>query len=143
MFDWTARLLDENRRVRNHEQGTKSSVHSLPRRDALFHAPELSRLRNACWGCAELSSIARLHSIAGGSCSQILFRGPNWDACDGAIARADSLMVVIPNESEGPRTGHCGSHKNTVGDLGSDWEVLRFARDDFLVARWTLKKVYR
>jgi predicted alpha/beta-hydrolase family hydrolase len=26
-----------------------------------------------------------------------------------------------------------------VGDLGSDWEVLRFAQDDILVERWTLK----
>src|SRR5436309_2122957 len=112
MFDWTARLLDENRRLRNHEQGAKSSVHPLPRRDALLHAPELSRLRNACWGGAELSSIARLHSIAGGSCSQILFRDSNWYACDGAIARG---LIVAERQTLNVECGTLKSFELGVG----------------------------
>src|SRR6266496_2762231 len=85
MFYWTARLLDEDRRICDYEQGAKPSFHHLSCGDALFHAPELSRLRNARRARAELSSLTRLHSIAGGSGAQILLGDPNWNAGDGAI----------------------------------------------------------
>ena len=72
-------------RLRNYEQRTKPSFHHLPCGDALFHAPELSRLRNARRDRAELSSVTRMHSITRGSCPQVLLRDPNRNACDGAI----------------------------------------------------------
>src|SRR6266540_3303461 len=85
MFYRTRGLLHTHRRLRNYQQGAKSSFHHLSCGDALFHAPELSRLRNARRARAELSSLTRLHSIAGGSGAQILLGDPNWNAGDGAI----------------------------------------------------------
>ena len=72
-------------RFRNYQQGAKPSFHHLSCGDALLHAPELSRLRNARRDRAELSSVTRMHSVARGSCPQILLRDPNRHACDGAI----------------------------------------------------------
>src|ERR1044072_1256307 len=85
MFDWPPGLLHTQRGFRDYQQGAKPSFQHLSCGDALFHAPELSRLRNACRARAELSSIARMHSVARGSCPQILLRDPNRHACDGAI----------------------------------------------------------
>src|SRR6266511_6158377 len=85
MFYWTARLLDEDRRICDYQQGAKPSFQHLSCGDALLHAPELSRLRNARRTRAELSSVTRMHSVARGSRPQILLRDPNRHACDGAI----------------------------------------------------------
>ena len=93
MFDWTARLLDEDRRICDYEQGTEPSFDHLLCGDALFHAVELSRLRNARRNGPELSGFTRLHSIARGSGAQILLRDPNWNVGDGTIRCAVVAVV--------------------------------------------------
>src|SRR6266540_1471898 len=86
MFDWAPRLFHTQRRLRNHEQGTESSFHSLPRGDALLHAPELPRLWNARRDRAELSGLTWLHSTARGCRPQVFLGDPNWYAGNRAIA---------------------------------------------------------
>ena len=76
-----------------------------------------------------------MHSVARGSCPQILLRNPDRHACDRAIRRVASLMVVIPNEVRDLTLGTADHTKNTVGDLRSDLELLLFAQDDILVER--------
>src|SRR6476661_9427674 len=85
-------LLDEAGRVCDHQQGTQPSFHHLPRRDAIFHAPELSRFWNARWLCAELSGISRLHPVASRYRTQILLRNSSRHTCDRAITR---LLVCL------------------------------------------------
>src|SRR5262245_17417269 len=86
MLDWPGGLLNEAWRVCHHQQGTQPSFHDLPRRDALFHAPELSRFWNARWLRAELSGITRLHSVTRRYGAQILLRNSSRHACHRAIA---------------------------------------------------------
>ena len=98
-------LLDEAGRVCDHQQGTEPSFHDLPRRDAVFHAPELSRFWNACWLCAEPSGVARLHPVAGRYCAQILLRNSSRHTCHRAIA----------DTPPPPPTGHWRSAQILLG----------------------------
>src|ERR1044072_9273325 len=128
MFDWPPGLLHTQRGFRDYQQGAKPSFQHLSCGDALLHAPELSRLRNACRARAELSSIAWMHSVARGSCPQILLRNPDRHACDRAIRRAASLMVVIPNEVRDLTFGtadHIRIQWAILGPIGRSFASLR------------------
>src|SRR5262249_16364581 len=86
LLDWAGGLPPRTWRNCGDPSKKEPTVHDLPRRDAVFHAPELSRFWNARWLRAELSGITRLHSLAGRYGTQILLRNSSRDTRDRAIA---------------------------------------------------------
>src|SRR4029453_18568631 len=139
MLHRTGRLFDEKGSVRDNGQKSEPPFLDLPRGDAVLHASQLSRFRDACRVCVKPSGLTRLYSAPLRCRSQIFLRDPDRDARDSKIADDCSPGInVRAFFLFAPGAGAPASHpwmqnwKGLLGEIGDvetfDYNYMREGR---------------